>query len=138
VASPPTIQASYERAKNAMTPRPSYDGGYRPSNAELAGGQRLKLSAAKLPTIPQPITLAADATTLLFVHRSVRTINSFETITLFSHVTLIRKPQSTSDLDHFHARELPCSRVKRTSRYSHFNYTKFTEYRATSYNSAGE
>jgi len=43
---------------------------------------------------------------------SVRTINSFETITLFSHVTLIRKLQSTSDLDHFHARELPCSRVK--------------------------
>ena len=26
-------------------------------------------------------------------------------------VTLIRKPQSTSDLDHFHARDLP-SRVK--------------------------
>jgi len=33
-------------------------------------------------------------------------------VTLFSRVTLIRKPQSTSDLDHFHARELPCSRVK--------------------------
>ena len=33
-------------------------------------------------------------------------------VTLFSRVTLIRKLQSTSDLDHFHARELPCSRVK--------------------------
>jgi len=33
-------------------------------------------------------------------------------VTLFSHVTLTRKPQSTSDLDHFHARELPRSRVK--------------------------
>jgi len=30
---------------------------------------------------------------------------------LFSRVTLIRKLQSTSDLDHFHARELPFSRV---------------------------
>jgi len=89
---------------NAMTARPSY--------AELAGGQRLKLSAAKLPTIPQPITLAADATTLLSVYRSVRTINSFETITLFSRVTLSRKPQSTSDLDHFHASEVACSCVK--------------------------
>jgi len=36
-------------------------------------------------------------------------------VTLFSRVTLIRKLQSTSDLDHFHARELPCSRIK--SRY---------------------
>jgi len=33
-------------------------------------------------------------------------------VTLFSRVTLIRKLQSTSDLDHFHARHLPCSRVK--------------------------
>jgi len=33
-------------------------------------------------------------------------------VTLFSRVTLIRKLQSTSDLDHFHARELPCSGVK--------------------------
>jgi len=33
-------------------------------------------------------------------------------VTLFSRVTLIRKPQSASDLDHFHARALPCSRVK--------------------------
>ena len=33
-------------------------------------------------------------------------------VTLFSCVTLIRKLQSTSDLDHFHARDLPCSRVK--------------------------
>jgi len=56
--------------------------------------------------------LAADATTLLSVYRSVRTINSLETITLFSRVTLIRKPQSTSDLDHFHASEVACSRVK--------------------------
>ena len=31
---------------------------------------------------------------------------------LFLRVTLIRKLQSTSDLDHFHARELPCSCVK--------------------------
>jgi len=30
----------------------------------------------------------------------------------FSRVTLIRKLQSTSDLDHFHARDLPCSCVK--------------------------
>jgi len=33
-------------------------------------------------------------------------------VTLFSRVTVIRKLQSTSDFDHFHARELPCSRVK--------------------------
>ena len=33
-------------------------------------------------------------------------------ITLFSHVTLISKVQSTSDHDHFHARDLPCSHVK--------------------------
>jgi len=33
-------------------------------------------------------------------------------VTLFSRVTLIRKLQLTYDLDHFHARELPCSRVK--------------------------
>jgi len=31
---------------------------------------------------------------------------------LLSRVTLIRKLQSTSDLDHFHPRGLPCSRVK--------------------------
>jgi len=102
---------------NAMiaVARPSYGRGYRPSYAELAGGQRLKLSGAELPTIPQPIALAADATALPSVYRSlrsVRTINSFETITLFSRVTLITKLQSTSDLDHFQARELPCSRVK--------------------------
>jgi len=33
-------------------------------------------------------------------------------VTLFSHVTLIRKLQLTSDLDHFHASDLPCSLVK--------------------------
>ena len=33
-------------------------------------------------------------------------------VTLFSCVTLIRKQQSTSDLNHFRTRELPCSRVK--------------------------
>ena len=33
-------------------------------------------------------------------------------VTLFSRVTLIRKLQSTSDLDHFHPRALPCSRLK--------------------------
>jgi len=33
-------------------------------------------------------------------------------ITLFSRVTLISKVQSTSDLDYFHARDLPCSHVK--------------------------
>jgi len=34
-------------------------------------------------------------------------------VTLFLRVTLIREPQSTSDLlDHFHPRALPCSRVK--------------------------
>ena len=33
-------------------------------------------------------------------------------VTLFSRVTLIRKPQSTSYVDYFHALELPCSRVK--------------------------
>ena len=33
-------------------------------------------------------------------------------VTLFSRVTLTRKPQSTSDLDHFHAHELPCSHGK--------------------------
>ena len=37
---------------------------------------------------------------------------SNENITLFSRVTLISKVQSTSDLDYFHARDLPCSRVK--------------------------
>ena len=62
--------------------------------------------------LPQPITLAADATTLCSVYRSLRTINRFETFTLFSRVTLIRRLQSTSDLDHFHASEVACSRVK--------------------------
>ena len=33
-------------------------------------------------------------------------------ITLFSHVTLTGKVQSTSDLDYFHALDLPRSRVK--------------------------
>jgi len=33
-------------------------------------------------------------------------------VTLFSHLTLIRKPQSTSNFDHFHARGLQCSCVK--------------------------
>jgi len=33
-------------------------------------------------------------------------------VTLFSRVTLNRKLQSTSHLDHFHARGLPCSRVE--------------------------
>ena len=33
-------------------------------------------------------------------------------VTLLSRVTLIRKLQSTSDLDHFHARDLSSSRVK--------------------------
>jgi len=33
-------------------------------------------------------------------------------VTLLSRVTLIRKLQSTSDLDHFHARDLSCSHVK--------------------------
>jgi len=33
-------------------------------------------------------------------------------VTLFSRVTLIRKLQSTSDLNHFHACDLLCSRVK--------------------------
>jgi len=61
---------------------------------------------------PQPTTLAADATTLPSVYRSLRTINRFENFLLFSRVTLIRKLQSTSDLDHFHPRELPCSCVK--------------------------
>jgi len=32
-------------------------------------------------------------------------------VTLFSRVTLIRKLQSTSDLDHFHPRKLPCSQA---------------------------
>ena len=51
-------------------------------------------------------------TTLRSVYRSLRTINRFEAFTLFSRVTLIRRLQSTSDLDHLHARELPCSSVK--------------------------
>ena len=33
-------------------------------------------------------------------------------VTLFLHVTFIRKLQSTSDLDHFHARDLPSLFVK--------------------------
>jgi len=33
-------------------------------------------------------------------------------VTPFSRVTLIRQLQSTWDVDHFHARELPCSRVE--------------------------
>jgi len=33
-------------------------------------------------------------------------------VTLFSRVTLIRKLQTTSDLDHFHGRQRPYSRVK--------------------------
>jgi len=61
---------------------------------------------------PQPITLAADVTTLRSVYRSQRTINRFKAFTLFSPVTLIRRLQSTSDLDHFHASELPCPRAK--------------------------
>jgi len=61
---------------------------------------------------PQPITLAADAMTLSSVYRSLRTINRFKTFTLFSRVTLIRKPQLTSDVDCSHSRELLCSRVK--------------------------
>ena len=60
----------------------------------------------------QPITLAADATTLSSVYRSLRTINRLKTFTLFLRVTLIRKLQSISDRDHFHARESPCSSVK--------------------------
>jgi len=34
------------------------------------------------------------------LYRSLRTKNRFETFTLFSRVTLIRKLQSTPDLDH--------------------------------------
>ena len=33
-------------------------------------------------------------------------------VKLFLRVTLIRKPQSTSDFDNFHPRASPCSRVK--------------------------
>ena len=33
-------------------------------------------------------------------------------VTLFSRVTLISKLQSTSDLDHFRARDRRCSRLK--------------------------
>jgi len=98
------IQASYERA----IARPSYGRGCSRSYAELAAGQQLKPSADYL----QSITLAAEATTLPSVYRSLRTINRFETFALFSHVTLIQKLQSTSDLDHFHPRGLPCSHVK--------------------------
>jgi len=61
---------------------------------------------------PQPITLAADAITLPSVYRSLRTINRLETFTLFSRVTLIRKLQSTLDLHHFHARNVPRLHVK--------------------------
>jgi len=100
----PSIQASYEPA----IARPSYGHGCSRTYAELAAGQQLKPSA----DYPLPITLAADATTLNSVHRSLRTKNWFETFTLFSRVTLIRKLQSTSDLDHFHPRGLPCSHVK--------------------------
>jgi len=32
-------------------------------------------------------------------------------VTLFSRATLVRKLQSTSDLDRFHTRDLPCSPV---------------------------
>ena len=99
----PSIQASYEWA----IARP-YGRGCRRSYAELAAGQQLKPSA----NYPQPVTLAADATTLPSMYRSLRTINRFEIFTLFSRVTLIRKLHSTSDLDHFHPRGLPCSRVK--------------------------
>ena len=37
---------------------------------------------------------------------------SNENITLFLRVILISKVQSISDLDYFHVRNLPCSRVK--------------------------
>jgi len=77
-----------------------------------------KPSAAKLATIhsqsywqlKRQHVVASAA--LPFVYRSLRTINRFETFTLFSRVTLIRKPQSTPDLDHLHARPVPYSRVK--------------------------
>ena len=93
----PSIQASYEQPC------------YRPSCAEHRDW--LEVSSWS-QVLPQPITLAADATTLHFVYRSLRTINRFEAFTLFSRVTLIRRLQSMSDLDHFHAREQPCSRAK--------------------------
>jgi len=55
----------------------------------------------------QPVTIKATCQQHTSVHDQFH-IN----VTLFLRVTLIRKPQSTSDLDHFHAQELPCSRVK--------------------------
>ena len=76
-----------------------------------------KPSAAKLATIHsqsywQLKRHVVASAALPFVYRSLRTINRFETFTLFSCVTLIRKPQSTPDLDHFHASEVACSCVK--------------------------
>jgi len=74
-----------------------------------------KPSAAKLATIhsqsywqlKRQHVVASAA--LPFVYKSLRTIKTF---TLFSRVTLIRRLQSTSDLDHFHASEVACSSVK--------------------------
>jgi len=60
---------------------------------------------------PRPILLLLAGslpTGLYMLRRCCCIVNA----TLFSCVTLIRKLQSTSDLYHFHARDLPCSRVK--------------------------
>jgi len=91
----------------------SIETGYRERSAAEA-----KPSAAKLATIHSQSYRqlkrqhVVASTALPFVYRSLRTINRFETFTLFSRVTLIRKPQSTPDLDHLHARPVPYSRVK--------------------------
>ena len=76
----------------------------------------MKPSAAN----PQPITLAADATTLPSVYRSLETRNRYETFTLFLRVALIERLQSTSVVDHFNPRQLPCftCKVSRRSDYS--------------------
>jgi len=106
-----TIQASYERA---MIARPSYDRGYRPSCAE----HRDWLEVSGWSQVLRSCRLSHSQSHWQLMWRHCppyirhSTTNSFETFTLFSRVTLIRKLQSISDLDHFHARELPCSRVK--------------------------
>jgi len=73
--------------------------------------QRLRLQQANTDAAAAAAATAAAAAGW-FLPSGLRRCCCRVNVTLFSRVTLIRKLQSTSDLDHCHARELPCSRVK--------------------------
>ena len=112
----PTIQASYHSYERAIA-RPSYALAInlaicRASRLATERGQRLKpsqvLPSWRLSTANH-IGSWSDNMLSLQLHW---TINTFETFTLYSRVTLIRKPQSTPDLDHLQARPVLYSRVK--------------------------